>query len=144
MLHEGYSLQANVKVAGLLVGFAAGTGPGLLTAAGLLPGVGLLPAAGLAVEPVAVLAAGFESVQPWKAPNQATVQRATMQDLTVKDLTVQEFAKEVNRNRESKRIFIAKLRGVVSVGGVGVRPRADGSDQASGIFVSRAGASLAF
>lgn len=133
MLHEGYSLQANVKVAGLLVEFPAGTGPGLLTAAGLLDGVGL------AVEPVAVLAAGFESVQPWKAPNQAIVQRATVQDLTV-----QKVAKEVNRCRESNRIFMVKLRGVVSVGGVGVRPRADGSDQASGIFVSRAGASLAF
>jgi butyrate kinase len=65
----------------------------------------------------------------------------------VQRATVQEVAKEVNRNRESKRIFIAKLRGVVSVWGhkgVGVRPRANGSDQASGIFVSRAGASLAF
>ena len=124
MLHEGYSLQANVKVAGLPVEFPAETGPGLLTGVGLLPGVGL------AVEPAAVLAAGFESVQPWNVPNQATVQRASVQDFTV-----------------SNRIFMVKLRGVVSVGGnkgVGVRPRADGSDQASGIFVSRAGASLAF
>ena len=124
MLHEGYSLQASVKVAGLLVEFPAETGPGLLTAAGLLTGVGL------AVEPAALLAAGFESVQPWNVPNQATVQRASVQDFTV-----------------SNRIFMVKLRGVVSVGGnkgVGVRPRADGSDQASGIFVSRAGASLAF
>jgi len=129
MLHEGYSLQASVKVAGLLVEFPAEPVDGLLTAAGLA----VEPAAG----PAAVLAAGFESVQPWNAPNQATVLRAT----------VQEVAKEVNRNRESNRIFIAKLRGVVSVWGhkgVGVRPRANGSDQASGIFVSRAGASLAF
>jgi hypothetical protein len=139
MLHEGYSLQANVKVAGLLVEFPAESGPALLTVDGLLTAAGLAvePAAGPAAEPAAVLAAGFESVQPWNAPNQATVLRAT----------VQEVAKEVNRNRESNRIFMAKLRGVVSVGGnkgVGVRPRADGSDQASGIFVSRAGASLAF
>jgi hypothetical protein len=97
MLHEGYSLQANVKVAGLLVEFPAETGPGLLTAAGLLTGVGL------AVEPAALLAAGFESVQPWNVPNQATVQRASEQDFTV-----------------SNRIFMVKLRGVVSVGG-GIR-----------------------
>ena len=135
MLHEGYSLQASVKVAGLLVEFPAEPGPGLLTVPELLTAAGLAvePAAG----PAAVLAAGFESVQPWNAPNQATVLRAT----------VQEVAKEVNRNRESNRIFMAKLRGVVSVWGnkgVRVRPRANGSDQASGIFVSRAGASLAF
>ena len=87
MLHEGYSLHANVKVAGLLVEFPAETGPGLLT------GVGL------DVEPAALLAAGFESVQPWNVPNQATVQRASVQDFTV-----------------SNRIFMVKLRGVVSVG----------------------------
>jgi len=112
MLHEGYSLQANVKVAGLLVEFPAETGPGLLTADGL------------AAVPAAVLDAGLESVQPWKAPNQAAVQRATVQHLTV-----QEEAKEVNRNRESNRNFMVKLRGVVSVGGnkgVGVRPNANG------------------
>ena len=94
MLHEGYSLQASVKVAGLLVEFPAETGPGLLTAAGL--------AVEPAVEPAALLAAGFESVQPWNVPNQATVQRASVQDFTV-----------------SNRIFMVKLRGVVSVGGVG-------------------------
>ena len=117
-----------MKVAGLLVEFPAETGPGLLTGAGLLTAAGL--AVEPAVEPAALLAAGFESVQPWNVPNQATVQRASVQDFTV-----------------SNRIFMVKLRGVVSVGGnkgVGVRPRADGSDQASGIFVSRAGASLAF
>lgn len=102
MLHEGYSLQANVKVGGLLVELPAETGPGLLTADGL------------AAVPAAVLDAGLESVQPWKAPNQAAVQRATVQDLTV-----QEDVNEINRNRESNRIFMAKLRGVVSVGGTG-------------------------
>jgi len=107
MLHEGYSLQASVKVAGLLVEFPAEPVDGLLTAAGLAVEPAAGPAAEPAAEPAAVLAAGFESVQPWNAPNQATVLRAT----------VQEVAKEVNRNRESNRIFMAKLRGVVSVWG---------------------------